>query len=79
MFLAIAALLLALSVTTSQSYGAQQTNIMTRAGFGIRRPVRASSFTSKNKEVTFGKNGNLVWYGAADPNLLQVAGSGTLY
>lgn len=78
-FVAILAFIVALSMATSQGFGTQQTNIKTRTGFGMRRPINSSSFKSKNKEVTFGTDGNLVWYGAVDPNLLQVAGSGALY
>ena len=67
-FIAVIALVIALSMVASQSFPVPR-----------RSTGNTSSFRSKNKEVTFGVDGNLVWYGSVDPNLLQVAGSGALY
>lgn len=64
--LAVIALVFALSMTTSQT-------------FNTTRLPNPAAFRSDNKEVTFGVDGNIVWFGAVDPNLLEVAGSGALY
>lgn len=79
--LVVLALLVALTMMSSESfpYAAVQTNVKNRKGLGWRAQPNGGKYTRGDYDVVFGEHGNLVYYPAVDPNLLQTAGSGELY
>ena len=79
--LIVVVLLVALTLISSESfpYAAVQTNVKNRNGLGWRAQPNGGTYPRGNYDVVFGEHGNLVYYPAVDPNLLQTAGSGELY